>query len=485
MGTKLNKSSNLFRDKRFMLFIFLIIVGQLVQGASLGTKQSLRNAFERFDIDFIVSDEIFTNVNAMSIGQIQAFLESRNSPLADKDLYQKYYLTYPIDMEIYNLVFPTGKLARKSSPAEIIYCASNLQFNPNERPNLVNPQILIILLQLNQNIIGDSTSLNQFSIDTALNWIDEKKFYISGDIGFINQILKVSTILTDNYEYFKNRLTAEKKVPLLQRNLHHSKNAGTFALRKILKSSIQVRRFCELFKVYFGNILSNTLKDISVPLPVPFFSQRDCRWASDQLGTCPYWYVPCGTKFNEKNNNINNFGCFITSTAMVFNYYHANFTNPGELNNCLRNNNGYEHGCDKKWDNKCAPPEVEYAEPPYWGSLSQLSSTIDAELRAGYPVLADVYTDSVNKHMVVITAKAGSTYLINDPWADKPGNTLSNGALGTYHLRKIHRYHGPVGPSNKTLVRVAGTDPVYWLQNNTLYWVTTLDRINQMSSLPG
>lgn len=42
-----------------------------------------------------------------------------------------------------------------------------------------------------------------------------------------------------------------------------------------------------------------------------------------------------------------------------------------------------------------------------------------------------------------------------------------------------------LSPQESTLVRVSGTDPVYWLQNGKLYWVTTADVINQMSPLPG
>jgi len=41
------------------------------------------------------------------------------------------------------------------------------------------------------------------------------------------------------------------------------------------------------------------------------------------------------------------------------------------------------------------------------------------------------------------------------------------------------------GPLEKTLVRVTNTDPVYWLQNGKLYWVTTADVINKMCPLPG
>ena len=49
----------------------------------------------------------------------------------------------------------------------------------------------------------------------------------------------------------------------------------------------------------------------------------------------------------------------------------------------------------------------------------------------------------------------------------------------------IHDFLGSTPPQELTLIRVSGTDPVYWLQNGKLYWVTTADVINLMSSLPG
>ena len=65
-------------------------------------------------------------------------------------------------------------------------------------------------------------------------------------------------------------------------------------------------------------------RDITVPLNVPFFSQRDSKWGCDQLGSC--------TDFSKCNTEIINYttiysyGCFLTSKAMLFNYYQSNYT---------------------------------------------------------------------------------------------------------------------------------------------------------------
>ncbi len=63
-----------------------------------------------------------------------------------------------------------------------------------------------------------------------------------------------------------------------------------------------------------------------------------------------------------------------------------------------------------------------------------------------------------------------------------PGNNLYN-LLPTIRTNVDNLISGT--PQESTLVRVLGTDPVYWLQNGKLYWVTTADVINLMSSLPG
>ena len=65
-------------------------------------------------------------------------------------------------------------------------------------------------------------------------------------------------------------------------------------------------------------------------LHVPFFSQRDNRWAGDPLGSC----AGC---------TIGSDGCATSSKAMVFNYFYPNYTDPGQLNTCLLNNNGYDY----------------------------------------------------------------------------------------------------------------------------------------------
>jgi len=200
-----------------------------------------------------------------------------------------------------------------------------------------------------------------------------------------------------------------------------------------------------------------TARDITVSLDVPFFSQRDSGWGCEQLGNCS-GTSNCNTG-KVSYSTIYSYGCFLSSKAMLFNYYQSDYTDPGELNSCLLNNDGYSQDtsdsgydsglgyCLMNWNDACAPSGVSYIAS-YSGDVDSLSDTIDAELSSGYPVLADVRynttdcDDKTKQHMVVIIARTGSTYIINDPWDEyeTSNRTLDDSALGQYYLCKIHLY---------------------------------------------
>jgi len=251
MTLKLDKSDNLIRNKRFFLFAFLAIVVFLFQGAFSGIeKQSDINSDKDLDVDYIISDEVFTNINSMSIEQIQKFLESKNSPLANKNLYQYYYLTYPFDMEVYDLVFPNGKLARESSPAEIIYYSSNLQIKQSQIASFINPQILIVLLELNQGLIEGSSFLYQSNLDNALEFVpvDSRKDYINYQ-GFLNQLIGLASKLNEAFEYYKSSPKDNKPKTFIDGIIHYPKNAGTYALHKYLGSINNLYKFLILYRI--------------------------------------------------------------------------------------------------------------------------------------------------------------------------------------------------------------------------------------------
>jgi len=247
-------------SNRFPFFIsFLIITGICLVyflGAIPGTAdKKIRGAQEDFDLDYIISDEVFTNVNSMTVEQIQAFLESKKSPLADKNLYQRYFLTYPIDMEIYNLVFPNGKLARESSPAEIIYYLSHGQINPGLCGNQINPKIIIVMLETTLGLIESARNLNQNSLDNAfkINLLENGN-YLFNYQGFVNQLKEMISKLRCYFEYFANNQKKKDIKTVIDGIGYHPRNSATFALQKYLLIHKKLYEFNRFYKIYFENL---------------------------------------------------------------------------------------------------------------------------------------------------------------------------------------------------------------------------------------
>lgn len=219
--------------------------------------------------------------------------------------------------------------------------------------------------------------------------------------------------------------------------------------------------------------LSCNARDITAPLNVPFFSQRDSRWGCNKLGSC-LDSSKCNTG-TVTHSTIYRYGCFLTSKAMLFNYYESEYTDPGELNSCLLNSDGYVQDtadsgyksgfgyCLMNWNNACVPSGVSYINSKS-GDIDSLSSDIDAELTSGYPVLADVRynttdcNDKTKQHMVLIVAKSGSSYIVKDPWDEADTErTLNDGALGSgsYHVCKIHIFrYFKIGDGIKAIASV-------------------------------
>jgi hypothetical protein len=197
-----------------------------------------------FDIDYIISDEAFTNINSLSMEQIQTFLESENSPLADKEIYQRFYLTHPLNWEIYNLVFPNGKLAREASPAEIIYYSARIQISSKLMLNQINPKVLLALLKLNSGLINRLKSLDQYTLDNALRVHSiEYELYNLNSQGFLNQLIGLASNLTQDFEYFENAPEYNKPTTIVDGIIHYPKNAGTYALQRYLNISAQLLSF--------------------------------------------------------------------------------------------------------------------------------------------------------------------------------------------------------------------------------------------------
>ena len=171
-------------------------------------------------------------------------------------------------------------------------------------------------------------------------------------------------------------------------------------------------------------------------LSVPLFCQRSDPWQSSLLGF-------------SSTDTINRYGCVITDIAMVLNYYGAN-TNPGDTNNWLKANGGYASQDLVVWTAVAKHgPNVSYAGGINWSTVPADLNAINAELDAGYPVIANVclFQTSPANHYVVLTGHSGtSTYYCNDPWDGQqhtiPDARFSAGAAPAQAIWGIQKYHG-------------------------------------------
>ncbi len=143
----------------------------------------------------------------------------------------------------------------------------------------------------------------------------------------------------------------------------------------------------------------------SIVTPV---SQRDTRWADKRLGMA------------GSDLTIGKWGCLLTSFAMTANVYGHQVT-PAQLCDILVRKGGFIDINLTKWN----ALSVAYSDIIYGGKMGSSPSTldhIDASLAEGRPVSVQVdftsntpYTDN-DQHWVLIVAKDGDDYRINDPW---------------------------------------------------------------------
>ena len=145
-------------------------------------------------------------------------------------------------------------------------------------------------------------------------------------------------------------------------------------------------------------------------LDVPFFRQIWEPWGKQNLGF--------------SNDVIENNGCALTSLAMVFKYYGVD-TDPGRLNDWLKENNGYMGTSSIMWSKAV---ELSGGNIKYLG-MENYQGTADIEkinwmLDSGCPVIARMNYKGTN-HYVVISGRSDFTYYINDPWYENPARTIN------------------------------------------------------------
>ena len=170
-------------------------------------------------------------------------------------------------------------------------------------------------------------------------------------------------------------------------------------------------------------------------ISVPLFCQRSDPWQSSLLGF-------------SSSDTIHDYGCVITDLAMILNYYGAN-TNPGDMNNWLKANGGYASQDLVVWGAVAQHgPNVSYAGGSDWSAVPANLGAVNAELDAGYPVIANVclFKTTANHYVVIVGHSGTTSYTVNDPWDGQqhtiPDARYSNGASPSVAIWGIQRYHG-------------------------------------------
>jgi len=182
--------------------------------------------------------------------------------------------------------------------------------------------------------------------------------------------------------------------------------------------------YCFLLTIAFLSVSLSPFAYAGVQ--VPYFSQRSGGWESDILG------------FSTHGSTIRSHGCVVTCDAMIHGAYGVN-TNPGEMNNWLKANGGFAGTARDSSREYIVWERSAGRGVTYLGSWDRPSGAqLNAELDAGYPVVAEV-RQPPSQHFVVLTARSGNTYAINDPIYGKI--TLAAKYSTVY---RAFRYRGPV-----------------------------------------
>jgi hypothetical protein len=134
-----------------------------------------------------------------------------------------------------------------------------------------------------------------------------------------------------------------------------------------------------------------------------YFNQLDSRWIDGKLGF-------------SSSSTIGDFGCGLTSLAMVYKFYGIG-TNPPDLNTRLRNTGAFVDDL-MNWRNAAAASggRLSLVGSPYPVGRSNVNwGLIDGQLAGGNPVIVYVDRPGQINHYVVLIQKRGSGYLMHDP----------------------------------------------------------------------
>jgi peptidoglycan hydrolase CwlO-like protein len=128
-----------------------------------------------------------------------------------------------------------------------------------------------------------------------------------------------------------------------------------------------------------------------------YFNQRDAQWGNQLLG--------------NSDSTVAEYGCFVTSAAMVASYYKKDIKPSDIASNPLAFwvNTAY-------LNHQFSANGVNFSIT----KVSMSTSAIDEELNAGRPIIAGLYSGP--DHFIVIKGKNDKGYIMNDPFMENGGD---------------------------------------------------------------
>ena len=209
----------------------------------------------------------------------------------------------------------------------------------------------------------------------------------------------------------------------------------------------------------------------------PFFSQKNPLWSGDPMGL--------------SGLTVGDFGCAMTSTAMVLMYYGVD-TDPGVLNAWLSGHGGYTSGGALYWSKPAEYSEgmVQFIHSSEFWSFSSPSTKhwdkLNQELNQGRPVIVRVDSDpspSYTEHWVLVTHRSGSDYYINDPLdlSQVSGKTLSAYDDSFFGMRFYHSIPSSGHTFTYDLEFESSTFPISFFSNSSISNLNISESLMQLS----
>lgn len=205
----------------------------------------------------------------------------------------------------------------------------------------------------------------------------------------------------DEIEVLRKKLDADKSVLAVQvasknKLLADTKNDEARYQKLLSDAQRQLASFRRFVSNQGGaGILGNQTKCDSWGC---YYNQRDGQWGNTLMGSS-----------SEKMSEV---GCLVTSTAMVVSHYGKSLT-PGDI----------ARSSDPFWGNTAYMNQGSWTVNGVTVTRTRIGSStskIDEELSAGRPVVVGIYGGP--DHFLVIKAKEGSEYIMNDPFPENGGN---------------------------------------------------------------